>query len=413
MSTQRKGVKMSEKKMKRILGIFTVGILVFSVISLSGCISQKEETGETTEAEPPEPVVLCQVIEMTGLGSGCGIPWSQAVDMAVEEINAAGGILGRPIEIYTYDTATDPATSKSAMLKAVSKEPFAILGTIFSSSTLVNMEVTQDARIPQFCGSTNPEITEKGHEFIFRTSTQSATAMPQIVKWAVEENNLKTAAVIYQSDDYGMGCYNRWAPAMDDFGAEVVLEVVVEPGQVDFSAEAVQIEDVEADGVFVFVTEEMTAYFLRDYKKIGGDKQVYGDTPQVSPIITELVGEDHDGTIGLLVFVGCEGADRFAEKFKQKWGIMPDHNAMKGYMAVYLIKTVVEKIGEFDQEKFVEFLRGERLTDDMEPHFLVPELIYGTNGDMFQTSFIVQIEDGEQVIIDILPPEVPEELREE
>jgi branched-chain amino acid transport system substrate-binding protein len=405
---------MNEKRMKQVSGALVVGVLVLSVISFSGCLSQEEEeepTPEETEA-PKEPVLFCQVIEMTGLGSKCGIPWTQAVDMAVEEINVAGGILGRKIEIHTYDTATDPATSKSAMLKAVSEEPFAILGTIFSSSTLVNMEVTQNARIPQFCGSTSPKITEQGNEYIFRTSTQSATAMPQIVKWAVEENGLKTAVVVYQSDDYGMGCYNMWSAAMGEYTeAEIVSEIVVEPGQVDFSAEAVQVESVEADGVFVFVTEEMTAYFLRDYKKIGGKKQVYGDTPQVSPIITELIGSDHDGTIGLLVFVGCDGADRFAEKFKEKWGIMPDHNAMKGYMAVYIIKTVVELIGEFDQEKFAEFLHGGRLTEDMEPRFLVPELIYGTNGDMFQTSFIVQIRNGEQVIIDTLPPEVPEDLR--
>jgi branched-chain amino acid transport system substrate-binding protein len=391
--------------------MFVLGILTFFLISFSGCVGQKEETVEEVTPEVIEPVLLCQVIEMTGLGSNCGIPWTQAVDMAVDEINGTGGILGRLIEVHTYDTATDPATSKSAMLKAVSEEPFAILGTIFSSSTLVNMEVTQDARIPQFCGSTNPKITGEGHQYIFRTSTQSATAMPQIVKWAVEEKGLKTAVVVYQSDDYGLGCYNQWKVAMDAHGAEIVKEVVVEPGQVDFSAEVVQVESVEADGVFVFVTEEMTAYFLRDYRKIGGTKQVFGDTPQVSPIITELIGKDHDGTIGLLVFVGCEGADNFAANFKEKWGIMPDHNAMKGYMAVYIIKTVVELIGEFDQEKFVEFLRGGRLTEDMEPHFLVPEFVYGTNGDMFQTSFIVQIQNGEQVIIDVLPPEVPEELR--
>jgi branched-chain amino acid transport system substrate-binding protein len=411
--------KMDKKTTKKSLGIFVLGVLLLSVASFAGCIGEEEEetpapttAAPTTAAPPKEPVLLCQVIEMTGLGSGCGVPWTQAVDMAVEEINDSGGILGREIEIHTYDTATDPATSKSAMLKAVNEEPFAILGTIFSSSTLVNMDVTEDAKVPQFCGSTNPTITEKGYNYIFRTSTQSAIAMPQLVNWAVEENDLKSAVVIYQSDDYGMGCYNKWKEASDYVDVNIVKEVVVEPGQVDFSAEAAQIESVEAEGLFVFLTEEMTAYFLRDYKKIGGSKTLYGDTPQVSPIITELVGKEvHEGMIGLLVFIGCDGADNFAANFKEKWGIMPDHNAMKGYMAVYIIKTVVEKLGEFDQEKFVDWLRGGRLTENDNPHFLAPEIIYGTNGDMYQTSFIVQIQDGEQVVIDTLAPDVPEELQ--
>jgi len=412
---------MNKKTTKKSLGIFALGVLLLSVVSFAGCITEEEETTPVpttaapttpvpTTAAPKEPVLLCQVIEMTGMGSNCGIPWTQAVTMALEEINDSGGILGRKVEIHTYDTATDPATSKSAMLKAVSEEPFAILGTIFSSSTLVNMDVTENAKIPQFCGSTNPTITEKGYNYIFRTSTQSAIAMPQLVDWAVEKGNVKNAVVLYQSDDYGMGCYNSWKDAADKVNVDIVLEVVVEPGQVDYSAESVQIEGVEADGLFVFLTEEMTAYFLRDYRKIGGSKPLFGDTPQVSPIITELIGSDHDGMTGLLVFIGCDGADRFAEKFKQKWGIMPDHNAMKGYMAMYIIKTVVEKLGEFDQEKFVNWLRGGTLTESDDSHFLAPQLVYGTNGDMFQTSFIVQIQNGEQVVIDILPPEVPEEL---
>jgi len=403
---------MNGKKIKNSLGIFVIGVLLLSMVSFAGCIGgEKKETPAPTTAATKEPVLLCQVIEMTGLGSKCGIPWTQAVDMAVQEINDSGGILGRKIVVHTYDTATDPATSKSAMLKAVSENPFAILGTIFSSSTLVNMEVTQNAKIPQFCGSTNPKITEKGNNYIFRTSTQSAIAMPQLVNWAVEKKGLKTAVVLYQTDDYGKGCYNKWKAAAEKAGVDIKLEVAVEPGQVDFSAESAQIESVEADGLFVFVTEEMTAYFLRDYKKIGGSKDLYGDTPQVSPLITELIGKDHDGMTGLLIFIGCEGADKFAENFKKKWGIMPDHNAMKGYMAVYIIKAGVEAIGEFDQEKFVEYLHGARLTDDMEPHFLAPEIVYGTNGDMFQTSYIVQIQNGKQVIIDTLPPEVPEELQ--
>ena len=127
-----------------------------------------------------DTVQIANIAELSGPGATAGVNWRDGAKMAIEEINAAGGILGKQVEMPEYDSQSDAQTSRAMVQKAIDEGAFALLGTVYSGSTIVNMLVAQQAGIPQFTGSESARITAMGNPYIFRTSFGSQKSMPKI-----------------------------------------------------------------------------------------------------------------------------------------------------------------------------------------------------------------------------------------
>ncbi len=110
-----------------------------------------------------DTVLIPCVCELSGDGAVSGTNFRDGAHIAVDEINAAGGILGKKIQMADYDTQTDPQTSRALIQKAVDSGAYAIMGTVYSGSTIVNMIVAQQAGVPQFTGAEAPNITQQGN----------------------------------------------------------------------------------------------------------------------------------------------------------------------------------------------------------------------------------------------------------
>ena len=113
-------------------------------------------------ASAQNPVKLAIVAEITGGGAPSGTMWRDGVILAVEEINKkSGGVLGRPLESFVMDTQSDPPTSVAVIRRAINERPFAIMGTVYSGSTVANMEFARQAGIPQISGSESVLVVTK------------------------------------------------------------------------------------------------------------------------------------------------------------------------------------------------------------------------------------------------------------
>src|SRR3712207_707748 len=134
-------------------------------------------------AQAQEAVEIGVVVELSGAGAPAGTNWRDGIRIAVDEINAEGGILGKPVKVTEYDTQTDPQISRALVQKAIDGRAYAIWGTIYSGSTLVNMLVAQQNSVPQFVGSEAPTIVEKGNPFVFRTSSGAQKGVPALVPY--------------------------------------------------------------------------------------------------------------------------------------------------------------------------------------------------------------------------------------
>src|SRR5438093_5664935 len=162
-----------------------------------------------TPASPQGVRKLPIVAEITGGGASVGAMWRDAVNLAVEDINKKGGILGMKLETSVQDTQTDPPTSVAVMRRVLNDKPFAIFGTVYSSSTVANMDIARQAGIPQFTGSESIIITQKGNEKgndnIFLTSFTQDTGMAKFVRWLVEDLKADKIALVWVNNAFGKG----------------------------------------------------------------------------------------------------------------------------------------------------------------------------------------------------------------
>ena len=352
-----------------------------------------------------ENVKIANVVELTGGGATVGNNWKDAVTMAFDEINAAGGILGRKVELLNYDTRTNAQNSRAMVQKALDQDVYVVLGPIYSSSTKVNMILTRRAEVPQIVGSEAPFITTTGNPYIFRTSFGAAQSMPKLANYLKNTLKATNVAVIWVNDDFGKGGRDTVIREMKARGIKVAADVSSETGQADFAADVVKIKQSGADAVFAYLHEEESARLLKELKKQGITIPAVGETTLMNQKVIDLAGDAANGArghVGLSADAPVPAVQAFAKKFQAKYGYKPDHNGIKGYIAAYTVKHVTEKIGKFDRKLFAKTLHGLTITPAGEPGILM-EVTWDAKGDVDRASFLVEVVDGKQKITKILP----------
>ncbi|NIR29677.1 MAG: amino acid ABC transporter substrate-binding protein [Gammaproteobacteria bacterium] len=352
-----------------------------------------------------ERVFIADAIELSGGGATVGTNWRDAVDLAVKDINAAGGILGRPVEVEHYDTQSNPGVSKAVITRALDQEPYVVLGPIYSSSTKVNMIVTQRAGVPQIVGSEAAEITEQGNPWIFRTSFGQAASMPKLAKYLHDRVGAQSVAIVWVNNDFGKGGRDAAVREFEKRGIDIAADISTEVQQVDFAPEVVKVKQSGADALFVYLHEEESARFLVELRKQGYERPVVGETTLMNQKVIDLAGSAANGVrghVGLSADAPVPAVKEFAARFEQAYGYKPDHNAIKGYVATHVVKEITERIGRFDRQAFGDALHGATITPEDEPGVLM-EITYDDKGDVDRESFLVEVVDGKQVITGVLP----------
>lgn len=350
-------------------------------------------------------IKIGSIVELSGPGAAAGTNFRDGVHMGFDEVNAAGGILGEPVKIIEYDSQTDPQVSRAMVQKAIDDGVYAITGTVFSSSTVVNMLVARQAGIPQFTGSEAPSITAMNNPYIFRTTFGSQKGVPKMARYMAEQMGVKKVAVIWANTEFGKGGHSAFEKEIENHGFEVVADIPTEQAQTDFSADVVKLKGIQADAVFVYLTEEESARFLREARKQGLTIPLVGETTLIGAKVIELAGDAANGAmghVGLTADADVPAIKEMVEKFKAKYNYTPDHNAIKGYSAAWTIKCVTDQIGKADSQALADKMHGLTLTTKECPGLLM-DATWDDTGEMSRESFFVEVQNGKQVVKAILP----------
>ncbi len=356
-------------------------------------------------ASAQNTVKIANIVELSGAGATSGTNFRNGIELAVKEINAAGGILGRRIEMTTADTQSNPGVAKGLAQKAVDDGVFAVFGPVFSGSILVSMAETRKAEIPNFTGGEAAAITKQGNPYIFRTSFTQDTAMPKVARYMANNLKAKSVAVIYVNNDFGKGGRDAVTKALEALGAKVTTDISTDQNQVDFSAAVLKAKQANADVIFCYTNEEESARLLRELRKQGVTKPIVGETVLTSQKVIELAGEAANGAVahvGLTVDAPIPALKDFRAKFERDWKFTPDHNGIKGYTGVYVLKAAIEKAGKFDRQLVAQTMKGLSLKAAQHPGILM-DVSFDANGDLDRESFLVEARDGKQIVKEILP----------
>ena len=351
------------------------------------------------------PVPIFGLVELSGTGTTSGTNFDNGIKLAVKEINASGGILGRKIEYTSLDTQSQPQVAKALAQKALDQNAYVIMGPVFSGSILVSMAETRRAEVPNFTGGEAAAITKQGNPYIFRTSFTQDTAMPKVARYLKDTVKAKTVSIIWVNNDFGKGGLDTMKKALDAQGIKVAAEISTDPGQLDFSGAVLKAKQANADAIFVYTNEEESARALRELRKQGYDKPIVGETTLTSQKVIELAGDAANGAtahVGLTADAPQAGIKKYNADFQKEFGAKSDHNGLKGYTAMYVVKAVTEKIGKFDQKAFAKAMHGMKLSAKDYPGVLL-DVSFDDNGDLDRESFMTTVVNGKQQVTATLP----------
>ena len=359
----------------------------------------------TAPAQAQQTVNMPIVMELSGAGAVSGTNFRDGAVLAIDEINAKGGILKRKINAPQSDTQSNPGVSRAQVQKAIDGDPYVILGPVFSGSVKVNMILAQQAEVPQFTGAEAADITQAGNAYIFRTSFGQQMSMPKIANYIRDSLKARTVAVLWVNNDFGKGGRDTFVKEMAARNIKVVADVSTESGQVDFAADVVKVKGANAEAIFVYTNEEESARFLREARKQGIKTPLIGETTLLGQKVIELAGDAANGAkghVGLTVDAPIPAVQAFRDRFQKRFNYLPDHNGIKGYTAVYAIKHATEKIGKFDRKLLAKTMHGLTIKPEQEPGILM-ETTWDQNGDIDRISFLAEVVDGKQKIVQTLP----------
>ena len=355
-------------------------------------------------AHAQQTIKIANIVELSGPGTTAGTLFKNGVELAVKEINESGGILGKKVESYTVDTQTNPGVAKGLTQKAVDDNVFAIFGPVYSGSIMVSMAESRRGEVPNFTGGEAAAVTQQGNPYVFRTAFGQSTSFPKLAKFI--NTKAKTLAVIYVNNDFGKGGRDTLNKLLAGGPTQIVADISTDAGQVDFSAAVLRAKQSNADAIFAYTNEEESARLLRELKKQGWNKPIIGETTLVGQKVIELAGDAANGAVahvGLTVDAPIPEMLKFKAKYYQAYGSISDHNGIKGYTGMYVLKAAIEKVGKLDRKAVAQALHGISISAKKHPGVIM-DVTFDANGDLDRDSFMVEVKNGRQVVVNTLPP---------
>ena len=349
-----------------------------------------------------QDIKIANIVELSGPGTTAGTLFKNGVELAVKEINAAGGILGRRISVTNEDTQPNPGLAKGLTQKAVDNDVFAIFGPVYSGSIMVSMAESRRGEVPNFTGGEAAAVTQQGNPYVFRTAFGQSISFPKLATFI--RSKAKTVAVIYVNNDFGKGGRDTLTKLLEGSGTRIVADISTDAGQVDFSAAVLRAKQTDADAIFVYTNEEESARALRELRKQGVRKLIIGETTLTGQKVIELAGEAANGAqahVGLTI--DAPQIRAFGAKYKAEYKSDSDHNGIKGYTGVYVLKAAIEKAGRLDRKATAAALRNSCFSAKQHPGILM-DVCFDDKGDLDRESFLVEVKNGRAEVVATLPP---------
>lgn len=349
---------MKKNKLWKVMSL----MLVLSLI-LAGCGGGG---GEKKAAEGDKTAGGGDTIKIGFLGAkngghaAFGIPTLEGMKMAAADVNNAGGILGKKIEIIEEDHGSKNSEGANVTQKMITRDKVvAIVGDPTTAITKIAAPIAQDKKVVLLsAGAVGTGVVEIG-DYIFRDTLLDAVAAPAVTKYVKEKLGWQKVAVITSmNNDYSVGLSKLFKAALTENGIEIVAEQSIQDGDQNFSAQVTAIKEKNPDGIVFTGYYTEGGLFMKEIRKQGMKAFMVGGDGLLGDVLMKMGGEAVEGSMVYCGFAADENkagekTKKFIEAYKAgNKGALPDMFAAQGYDAVMLLADAMKAANSDAPEKF-------------------------------------------------------------
>ena len=321
-----------------------------------------------------EPILIGVSTAQTG-PAAVAAEWELwGVNLALEEINAAGGVLGRKLEILVMDNKCNPSEAVNVANKLVEAKVVAIEGAHCSSGHLASMKIIQQAKIPMITGiASNPQITDLsgvgGNDYAFRISASDSAMMQALGIYLADKKPFKTVAIVAEDSDFGRGGADAFKSiVVPKAGIEVVSTDIFPQNTPDFTSILTRLQQRKPDAIATFILGGDSINFLRQAMQIGlhipytGRAELGGRN---QPIIEAGGMEKSVSAWQYSALADSPQNKAFAEKIRAKYKSEPYLQTWAGYDCIRVLAQAIKDANSTDGTKIKDAMKKMSFTNVM------------------------------------------------
>lgn len=344
-------------KNKRYIGLFLALVLMLSLVA--GCGGDKDKDAAKT-------IKMGTILPLSGSAAPLGKIGQQARDMAIDEINAAGGIKsmdGAQLKMVYADSKGDPATGVSEAERLITQEQVVLLtGCYQSGVAMPSTEVAERYQIPYFVDvPSEDKITERDFKYIFRlaekTSWRNRVQAEFINDMAKKYNTpIKTVGLIYENTAWGQGAAKGWEKYLPEAGLQIVMKEPYPANSSDLTPVVLKAKQLNPDIIMMVSYVSDAALLTKTFAEQKVTPKAFIGTSGgfADPTYYNLAGEACENFFDISTWepdVNRPNSQDINKKFKEKYGYAMNAEAVKAYVGMYVIADVLDRAGSTDPEK--------------------------------------------------------------
>lgn len=389
--------------MYKKLSLFLVFVLVLGLFA--GCGSAPTTTKPAENTAAPEKIKIGLNYELSGGGATYGQGTVEGIELAVDEINKNGGVLGKQIELVKADNRSDLAESANVATKLMTMDKVvAILGPATSGNTKAAAPAANQSKVAMISGSaTGDDVTVDSNgnvrEYTFRICFNDSFQGVVLANFAYSDLIAKNAAILVEStSDYSKGLVKTFKETYAKLGGKIISEEAYVTAEQNFKAVLTKIKATNPDVLFVPGYYNEVGLIVKQAKELGLNVPIIGGDGYDSPKLAELAGKAALNKVYFTNHYSSKDTSpevvKFNATFKAKYSKDPDGFNALGYDMAYFIADAIKRAGVADSQKIKDALAGTKDFSGITGKFSID-----SNHNPVKSITILEMKDGEQTFL--------------
>jgi branched-chain amino acid transport system substrate-binding protein len=357
--------------------------------------------GRPADAQPAggQPIPIGVSGPLTAQFAMDGRWMREGVELAVKEINASGGIKGRPLQVFVEDDqGPNPTAAANAVSKLVTQHHVvAIIGPHFSPGILAVLPLLERYQVPAFTGASGPAVTAQGSKYVFRIRLNDNATAALLVQYLTHDLNWKSIGIDYVNTAFGQGGFGALKAALD---AEHIAPLMVQThldSTKDFTAQLLSFRQAGVKGLILWTDEVPLGLLTKQIRTLGLDVEIAGQNGLQAPDVLALSGDAIEGAISIGEYISNNPdpiIQDWVKRYNAAYGNDPEVFGTIYYDAVKLLAEALRRVPELSGPAIQQ-----ALTQIRDYRGVVTTYTWSPGGDMVHSALITRNKDRKPVII--------------